>query len=323
MTNNSFIIMKMANKTIEFILGQNSLVFENKLNEVSDTDPLFGRLLSKEDIEDFYVTSEKEKINYSDLFHLRVNVKHIGSFDFFFKQEGLDKNAVIEGVSKLKEITVENKEQAKEKVNALYDSIKGSNPLFMLYSPKGEFALEKGEIESDIISFFVLIHETPKPLIEKKEKVKKEVPNNFIGKLALFFSPIKENPIHYAFILVSVFLIGFSTSIGIYYCYSGNNVFYFLFICALVGAILNYVVYYDFFKKHILSSNDFTLTIIDVAVATALPVAGFFVFYAVQKEKPESLNSPLVILLLTFAIIFVVNMLTCSVAWLVRKKRHK
>ena len=133
--------------------------------------------------------------------------------------------------------------------------------------------------------------------------------------------PLKENIVHYAFIMISVFLIGFSSSVGVYYCYAGNNVFYFLFVCSLVGAVLNYFVYYDFFKKHKFLSSDYILTVIDVLISIGIAVAGFYVFYVLQKEIPESIKGPSTILLIMAAVILGVNAIVTPIAYFFRKRK--
>lgn len=317
----------MENKTIEFILSEDqSLSFSNQLNEVLDNVSPFKEMLDKSDYTEYSVVFDGNKdaiINFSDVFHLRVNVKGVGGFDFIFTQNGFEKGKIIEMIAALKEMPVENIEQAKEKVNALFDTIKEKNPLFMLYSPKGEFAVQAEDLSIDIFKFY--IKKTEKPVPVKKEKKPKEhkAYSSFWDRVCDFFSPIKDNIVHYAFIMVSVFLIGFSSSVGVYYCYASNNVFYFLFVCSLVGAILNYFVYYDFFKKHKFLSNDFILTVIDVLLSIGIAIGGFYVFYVLQKEIPESLSGPSSILLIMVGVVLGVNILVSPIAFLFRKNKEK
>ena len=327
MTNNSFIIIAMESKTIEFILSEDqSLKFDSQLNEVLDNVSPFKEMLEKSDYTEYSVVFDGNKddiINFSDVFHLRVNVKDVGGFDFIFSQNDFEKNKIIEMIAALKEMPVENIDQAKEKVNALFDAVKDKNPLFMLYSPKGEFAVQAEDLSIDIFKFYIKRTEKPAPVkIEKKSKEHK-VYSSFWAQICDFFSPIKDNVVHYAFIMVSVFLIGFSSSVGIYYCYAGNNVFYFLFVCSLVGAILNYFVYYDFFKKHKFLSNGFVLTIVDVLFSIGIAIGGFYIFYVLQKEIPESLNGPLSILLIMAGVVLGVNILVSPIAWFFRKRKEK
>ena len=336
MTNNSFIIIAMENKTIEFILSEDqSLSFDSKLNEVLDNVSPFKEMLEKSDYTEYSAVFDGNKdaiINFSDVFHLRVNVKGVGGFDFIFSQNGFEKDKIIEMIAALKEMPVENIEQAKEKVNALFDTVKEKNPLFMLYSPKGEFVIQAEDLSIDIFKFYIKKVEKPvKPAPEKKERKPKEPKqsktsfsfSSLWSQICDFFSPIKDNIVHYAFIMVSVFLIGFSSSVGVYYCYAGNNVFYFLFVCSLVGAILNYFVYYDFFKKHKFLSNDFILTVIDVFLSIGIAIGGFYIFYVLQKELPESLSGPSSILLIMAGVVLGVNIIVSPIAFLFRKRKEK
>ena len=315
----------METKTIEFILSEGqSVLFDKPVNEVLENVSPIKEMLEKGDYTEYSVVFDGDKesaISFSDVFHLRVNVKNVGSFDFLFKQNNFEKDKIIEMIAALKEMPVENIEQAKAKVNALFDIVKEKEPLFMLYSPRGEFVLQSEDLSIDIFRFYVKRIEKPAPA--KKEKKVKEVNNTSLwGKICAFFMPLKENIVHYAFIMISVFLIGFSSSVGVYYCYAGNNVFYFLFICSLVGAVLNYFVYYDFFKKHKFLSNDYILTAFDVLISIGIAVAGFYVFYVLQKEIPESIKGPLTILLIMTAVILGINTIVTPIAYFFRKRKE-
>lgn len=316
----------MKNKKIEFLLGEDkTLLFENQHNEVlSNTSP-FKEILNKSDYSDLsfsFDDSKDQSINFDDLFQLRVNVKDVGGFDLFFKQVDFNKEEIIKQIIVLKEMQVDGLESAKEKVSALFNIFGNNLPLFVCYSPKGEFQIGLDDIPSDTFLFLIKPVEKPKPV--KQEKAPKvNNSNSFFGKVSEFFSPIVTNTVHYLFILISSFLIGFSSSIGIYYCYAGNNVFYFLFVCSLVGALLNFFVYSDYFKKYFILSKDTALTAIDVLIGIGLSIGSFFIFYVVQKEKPTSLKSPLAILLIMSAVIILINVLTCSLAFLLKKEKKK
>ena len=316
----------MEYKTIQFLSPEDqSLSFDSQLNEILDNISPFKEMLEKGDYTEYSVVFDENKdaaIKFSDVFHLRVNVKKVGGFDFIFSQNGFEKDKIIEMIAALKEMPVENIEQAKEKVNALFDAVKDKNPLFMLYSPKGEFVLQGEDLTIDVFKFYIKRTEKPAP-VKKVSKPKESTPTSLWGKICNFFAPLKENVVHYAFIMVSVFLIGFSSSVGVYYCYAGNNVFYFLFICSLVGAVLNYFVYYDFFKKHKFLSNDFILTVIDVFISIGIAVAGFYVFFVLQKEIPEAIKGPLTILLIMTAVVLGVNIIVSPIAYFFRKRKEK
>lgn len=311
----------MKNNKIEFVLSEdNILLFENKHNEVLSNVSPFKEILLKSHYSDLSLSFDDKThvVSFNDLFQLRVNIKDIGGFDFFFEQTNFNKEDIIKQIIALKEIQVDSLESAKEKVVALSNIFGDNLPLFICYSPKGEFKISLDDIPLDTFAFLIKLVEEPKPI--EQEKVKKVKYNNeFIDKVLDFFSPVAANPVHYLFILISSFLIGFSGSIGVYYCYAGNNVFYFLFVCSLVGTLLNFFVYSDYFKKHTILSKDTVLTFIDVLIGIGLSIGSFFIFYVTQKEKPTSLKSPLTILLIMTAVIIFVNVLTCCIAFLLKK----
>lgn len=316
----------MESKKIEFALGEDkSLSFESQHNEVLSNASPFKEILNKSDYSDLSFSFDDNKdqsINFEDLFQLRVNVKEVGGFDLLFKQVDFNKEEIIKQIIVLKEMQVDSLESAKEKVSALFNIFSNNPPLFVCYSPKGEYQISLDDVPSDTFLFLVKPVEKPKPI--KQEKTPKASNNSsFFGRVLEFFSPIATNPVHYLFILISSFLIGFSSSIGIYYCYVGNNVFYFLFVCSLVGALLNFFVYSDYFKQYSVISKETALTAIDVLIGIGLSIGSFFIFYVVQKEKPTSLKSPLTILLIMSAVIILVNVLTCSLAFLFKKGKAK
>ena len=316
----------MKSKIIEFILSENqTLQFENNNNEILNNVSPFKELLEKRDCSNFYVALNNEKINLNEITQIKVNIKQVGLFNFFFRKENdIDKWQLISSLSTLMEAPVESAEQAKEKVNSLFKTINGESALFVFYSPRGEFYLGNNDLCFDVYTFIVKNVE-PSSQTETKHKIDNMSDSGFKGllnKVLLFLSPLKENVVHYAFILVSVFLIGFSSSIGVYYCYAHNNVFYFLFICSLVGTILDYFVYFDFFKKHKLMSNDFILTIIDIIISIGVAIGGFYIFYSLQKDIPESITSIGKILLIMIAVVLVVNALVCPIAYFLRKRKE-
>lgn len=316
----------MKNKKIEFLLGEDTtLSFEEQHNEVLSNVSPFKEILSKNRYSELSLSFDDNKeqpISFDDLFQLRVNVKEVGGFDFLFKQIDFNKEEIIKQIIALKEMQVDSLESAKEKVIALFNIFGNNLPLFVCYSPKGEFQISLEDIPVDTFTFLIKPVEEPKPV--KQEKVKKVTHgDSLFGKVLDFFSTVAANPVHYLFILISSFLIGFSSSIGIYYCYAGNNVFYFLFVCSLVGALLNFFVYSDYFKQHLLLSKETALTAIDILIGIGLSIGSFFIFYVVQKEKPTALKSPLTILLIMTAVIILINLLTCSIAFLFKKGKKQ
>lgn len=316
----------MKNKKLEFILTEDSsLQFESPRNEVLSNVSPFKEILSKSNYSDLSLSFDDKKeqsINFDDLFQLRINIKEIGGFDLLFSEVNFDKEAIIKQVITLKEMQVDSLESAKEKVVALFNIFGSDLPSFICYSPKGEFQIGLEDIPVDVFVFLVKPVENPEPVQQEKVHNIKHS-DTFFGKVLDFFSPVAINPVHYLFILISSFLIGFSSSIGIYYCYAGNNVYYFLFVCSIVGTLLNFFVYSDYFKKHIILSKDTAVTAIDVLIGIILSIGSFFIFYVVQKEKPTSLKSPLTILLIMTAVIILINALTCSLAFLLKKGNKK
>ena len=62
---------------------------------------------------------------------------------------------------------------------------------------------------------------------------------------------------------------------------------------------------------------------IDVFVSIGIAVAGFYVFYVLQKEIPESIKGPLSILLIMTGVVLGVNVLVSPIAYFFRKRKEK
>lgn len=317
----------MESNKIELIVSdEETYQFENQLNTVSNKTP-FKELVSSDGYFDYKLKlDDNDAVSFNDLFHLKVNVKNVGSFDFFFISKDFNKDEVIEKISVLKEIEVIDIETAKNKVNKLFESFGDSKSLFLIYSPEGEYMLSNNDIQLDTFIFFLEGVEENKAVEKKKEKKPIEKPeskNTVWRKISRFFSPLKENYIHYLFILISVVLIGFTSSMSAFNFYVGNNLFYIFFVCTLIGTVLETFVFIDYFKKHQIKSKDFILTVMDIIIATGLAIGAYYIFYIAQKVIPEKLTSSSTIVWIMTLVIIGCSFISCTIGYLINKRQKK
>ena len=292
----------------------NRILFFNKENlefeisedfKVVDTgESLLSKLLKQEELEGYtFKVDEEEPKEITNLFHLKVNVKYVGSISTFFKIDSFNKEELIQKIANLREIKVVDKESATEKVKSLFEIFNEVSPLFSVYkSRKEKFSLTDEELSSLEHNFPLLYHqheEEEEIVVQKAPKVKKEKQEGekfsfkeFFKKvgsaLKFFFEPFNKKKFYFLFVFVSSFLIEFTVSVGIYHCYAGKMLLIFFFVVALVGAVLNYFVIKDI-KKIIMDYRIYSMVIVTDLLGIGAGVGALAIFNATQKEVPANL----------------------------------
>ena len=148
----------------------NQIKFFNKENlefeitegfvSLNTNDIFLGKLLRQEELEGYtFKVDEEELKEITNLFHLKVNVKHVGSVSAFYQIDSFNKEEVIQKISALREIKVENEETAKQKVDSLLKVFNEVPPLFVVYRPRKEkYCLKEEEVSSLEHNFSILYH---------------------------------------------------------------------------------------------------------------------------------------------------------------------
>ena len=307
------------------ILNQNNVeaTYKKGVHTLEEKDTLLNQILAKKELPpETYLEFSNNRLALADAFQLKVNVKSIGSFVFFFNGEGIDKQEIINKVLALKEIEVTSLEEAKNKKEALYAALSTYNHLFVVYFANGEFALSKEDFSNDGFVFF-----GEKKIEEKKENVEEVIkekeektPSN---KVVDFFSPLAKEKVHFIFALVASFLISFTISIGIYNAYAQKMIMLFFFACSLVGFVLSIFIFLDFFKSYKFLSKEYVLSFITELVGIGIGIIGFFIFYSGQQEKPEALASPKPLLIYTILASIALILISAIVGYLSKKLSNK
>lgn len=259
----------------------------------------FKEIISGKDVNDVIISlNDEQKIELSNVFRLKINIKSIGSLFYLLPSEGFDKNIIFEKISPLKEIEIKDNESAKEKVNRVKEILLDNKPLLILYVGEGEYFLSKEDIDSLDFSCPVFYFKEETPVVEETQK-EEENPTEatsfkdkcklFIKKLSKFFEPVKVNGFYYLFAILAAFLIEFTISIGAFTSYSGKMICIFFFICSVIGGILNYFVTTDILKKYPIKSRGSIFLVCSSLIGLALGTVGTLIYLSLQKEMPEAL----------------------------------
>ena len=97
-------------------------------------------------------------ISSDNLFQLKVNTKSVGTFLFAFEIKNFNREGLIDKVSLLKKIEVDDKESALKKVEKLKEAVVEFNPVFTVYSNPDVYGLtpeEAKEIFEGMVFFYV------------------------------------------------------------------------------------------------------------------------------------------------------------------------
>ena len=309
--------------------------------EVSLQDYPFLDILQQKDLSSIKY-SDQDEISLGDAFQLKVNIKRVGAVIFFFKKDSFDKDAFVNEVSPLGEISSDNIADVLYKARTLYEIALRFNPLLSIYCPEGEFILHQDcfeNISKGIMTFYIYDYsselvQNKKSQKQKKPKEIKEKANYVTPKEELLvkektkfkfsnpFSIIKADKYHYLFALVAAFLIAFTITIAIFDIYLDKKIYIFFLICSVVGMTLNCLIYKDTFTENSIKSMEFIVNVITSLIGIGLGIGGYFIFLSLAKEKPATnpnllyiIGTPFVALIISSAIAFLLK--------IVLKKRAK
>lgn len=310
---------------------------ETETNTFPFVDILFQRDLSQIK----YI--DTEEIPFDNIFQLKVNIKRVGSVLFFFNKENFNKDGFVEEVTPLGEIESNTIADVIYKTRKLYEVASRFNPLFSVYCPQGDYILYQDCYESltNNVPTFYLYDYDPSVLQAKSNRKKEVKPEKKPAKVEQNgnklekpnksekfqfrnpFKVLKEDKYHYIFAFVSAFLIGFTIAIAIFDMYLGKKIFYFFLVCALVGAVLNCLIYKDTFVSHRVKSMEMLCNIVISLIGFGLSIGGYFIFKLLAKDKPVENPSLAFILLIPLAVIILSAAIGYLVSIIIQKKKSK
>lgn len=336
--------------------------YDKYFTVVEEESSPFKEILQKGDFSSLsFQLDNSEKMNqFSDLFTFRVNITNSASFFFLFDKTDFKKEELSNKITTLKEKEVIDVRSAKEKTFALLDIVRDYNPIFVIYVPRKGIHLYENEVR--YVLFDTHLEFTPAFYIRKSEEeledasVQKQMelppkekgikskfnikkPNiplpkitgnkfkDILAKLAYFFKgipgAIKENKYHYLFLIVSAFLLGFSSSIGLFNAILGKSIAALFFVCALVGAALNTFIYMDFLKRENIKSLNFCYSVVSNLLGAIFSIVGFVIFYAVDTSENKTSANQGMIIGLGLLILLVFVAITILIAYFVTKRKKK
>lgn len=307
----------------------------------TNTFPFVDILLQRDLSQIRYI--DTEEIPFDNIFQLKVNIKRVGSVLFFFKKESFNKDGFVEEVTPLGEIESNTIADVIYKTRRLYEVASRFNPLFSIYCPQGDYILYQDCFESLIqgVPTFYLYDYDPSVLQTKNNRRKEEKnekkpakvqqngdkleknKNSEKFKFSNPFKVLKEDKYHYIFAFVSAFLIGFTIAIAVFDMYLGKKIYYFFLVCALVGAVLNTLIYKDTFVSHKFKSMEMICNICISLIGFGLSIGGYFIFKLLAKDKPVENPNLLFILLIPVVVIALSAAIGYLVSVIIQKKKSK
>ena len=277
-----------------------AITFAQSIVEVEEDFSPIKEILKKNDFSNFYFVpsdNDEDKIALSSVFQLQVNVKNVGVFHFIFKSEGFNKEEVVNQVSALKDMNVDNSESARYKVNALISILKNYDPLFAVYKENPDtyyYAYQLDMIINRMFPVFVVKGEEDLQMDEifigdtffeesasKPEKKKKAVK---ISKDKLL-KDLNKNKFSLLLVFVSTVLIQVSIPLGILNVYSKNALYIFLFICGVIGIVMNAYCYIDYFRNRNIKNPLFLFSTLSNLIGLGVGIGVFAIFYNISNKE--------------------------------------
>lgn len=319
---------------IKFIISpEYEISFLETITKINPTVSPFKEILNKEDVSSFSLSiKEEETLSFNNVFILLVNIKEVGSINFIFNKDNFNKKEIINEISKLKELEVNDLESAKNKINQLLDIANKYKPLFLIYKNSDNTKIDEKSIyellNERFISFIIREEEKIEPVKEElkeednkeeKEQIKKGKKDNILKDCALI---IKENKFHFLLLLISTLLFTASIPLGIFYIYASNALYVFLFICAAIGLGMDFYAYYDFFKTAKIKDLSFILSALTNLIGVLLGLGGFILFYNISKTV-ESAPALSTFILMSILIGIISSLIAIVAAYFIPKKKKK
>ena len=127
----------------------------------------------------------------------------------------------------------------------------------------------------------------------KEAAPKKE--NKFGYYVKVDLQRVRSNKFHFLFLLISSFLFGFASEVGLCNALIAKPIAALFFVCAGVGIFLNTFVFIDYFKEFKFKDRLFIYSIITNIFGSGLSVLATYLFYISDKGQINSTVSfPLV-----------------------------
>ena len=279
------------------------LTFTQTINEVDENLSPIKEIVKKNDFSKYFVVlgeNDNEQISLENVFQLQVNIKGVGVFHFLFNNEGFNKDEVVNQVSALKEMNVDNAESAKYKVGALVNILKHYDPLFAVFKESDDtyyYSYELDMVINHLFPVFVIKNEEQQRIEEifvggnelegqasepeKKKKTTKLTKDKIIRD-------VLKNKFSLLLVLVSTILLEVSIPLAVLSIYSNNALYIFLFICGTIGIVMNAYCYVDYFRNRNIKNPLFLFSVLSNLIGLGIGLGVFAIFYNISS-KPEGI----------------------------------
>lgn len=319
----------MANR-IKLTYRSEEIVYEEQITRIESVQEPFNQIVLKDRKLDLSISiNDESDLKLSSLFQLRVNVKDAGVFHFFLKPENIDKKELIKQV-----LTLKNVEE--EKVKSLLEILIPNNPLFIIVD-----LLEKPNISykqlgdlfasiNDQTNIFFVEHEVEiiepvqeeehveEQVVEKEEKTEelKEKSSNSLLKLIIL------NKYHLLLVMISALLFTATISLGLFNIAIKNKLYFFLFVCSLIGIAMNGYCYLDYFKRKSIKDNLFYCSVASNVIGLLIGCGTYAILYNLTKKgtNPPGMGK---YLLLGLLFSFLISAVLIVAIYFINKKKNK
>ena len=316
--------------------GQETL-YEQLVCEIENKVSPIKEIIAKKDFSSFSIFLNGQTISLEESFYLQVNVKDVGVFRFIFNKEGFEKDEIINQISALKNMIIEDVERAKDKVNLLLDIVEKPCLLFMIYEASDNSYITNEYFVSFMtrnIQTFIIKKEKQEVMYEvnlvteeeqdespknKKDRTERKPHNKVFKK---FFQTVVDKKFHLLLLLVSTTLFEVSIPLAIVNIYGANPIYIFLFICAVIGIGMDGYSYYDLFKTESPKSQSSLASYLSNLLGIGLGTGLFVLFYNLT-EKAEDVPALGKMILIGLLVCFIICGAVIAITYFIPKKNNK
>lgn len=316
----------------------NTTSFSQGIIEVDEDFSPIKEILKKSDFSQYFFVpsdNDEDKISLGSVFQLQVNVKNVGVFHFIFKSEGFNKEEIVNQISGLKDMNVDNAESARYKVGALVSIVKNYDPLFAVFKESPDtyyYSYQLDLVINNMFPVFVVKPEEEYQMDEfvigdniyeesasKPEKKKKSLK---ISKDKLLKDLLK-NKFSLLLIFISTLLLEVSIPLAILNIYAKNALYIFLFICGVIGIVMNTYCYIDYFRNRNVKNPLFLISVASNVLGLGIGIGIFAIFYNISTKAEGTPNIGSLIAIGVLVTIIIVAATIAIIYFIPRKNKVK
>ena len=324
---------------VKFISPKDNVTsFSQNIIEVDEDFSPIKEILKKSDFSQYFFVpsdNDEDKISLGSVFQLQVNVKNVGVFHFIFKSEGFNKEEIVNQISGLKDMNVDNAESARYKVGALVSIVRSYDPLFAVFKESPDtyyYSYQLDLVINNMFPVFVVKPEEEYQMDEfvigdniyeesasKPEKKKRSLK---ISKDKLLKDLLK-NKFSLLLIFISTLLLEVSIPLAILNIYAKNAIYIFLFICGVIGIVMNTYCYIDYFRNRNVKNPLFLISVASNVLGLGTGIGIFAIFYNISTKAEGTPNIGSLIAIGVLVTVIIVAATIAIIYFIPRKNKVK